>query len=40
MSPIHSDDDTLIRVDAALEKLALEDPVKAELVKLAFFSSV
>jgi RNA polymerase sigma factor (TIGR02999 family) len=34
---IHSDDDTLIRVDAALEKLALEDPVKAELVKLRFF---
>jgi RNA polymerase sigma factor (TIGR02999 family) len=34
---IHSDDDTLIRVDEALQKLATEDPVKAELVKLRFF---
>ena len=34
---IHSDDDTLIRVDDALRKLAQEDPVKAELVKLRFF---
>ena len=34
---IHSDDDTLIRMDDALGKLAREDPVKAELVKLRFF---
>jgi RNA polymerase sigma factor (TIGR02999 family) len=34
---IHSDDDTLICVDDALQKLAQEDPVKAELVKLRFF---
>jgi len=34
---INSDDDTLIRVDAALQKLAQEDKVKAELVKLRFF---
>jgi RNA polymerase sigma factor (TIGR02999 family) len=32
-----SDDGTLIRVDDALQKLAQEDPVKAELVKLRFF---
>ena len=30
-------DDTLLRVDEALEKLAGEDPVKAQLVKLRFF---
>jgi RNA polymerase sigma factor (TIGR02999 family) len=34
---VHSDDDTLIRVDDALRKLAQEEPVKAELVKLRFF---
>jgi RNA polymerase sigma factor (TIGR02999 family) len=34
---IHSDEDTLVRVDDALRKLANEDPVKAELVKLRFF---
>jgi RNA polymerase sigma factor (TIGR02999 family) len=34
---IHSDDDTLIRVDDALRKLAREDAIKAELVKLRFF---
>ncbi len=34
---IHSDDDTLIRVDEALQRLAQEAPVKAELVKLRFF---
>jgi len=34
---IHADDDTLIRVDDALQKLAQEDPAKAELVKLRFF---
>jgi RNA polymerase sigma factor (TIGR02999 family) len=32
-----TDDDTLLRVDEALEKLADEDPVKAQLVKLRFF---
>jgi len=30
-------DDTLLRVDEALEKLAAEDPVKAQLVKLRYF---
>lgn len=34
---VDSDDETLLRVDAALEKLAREDPVKAELLKLRFF---
>jgi RNA polymerase sigma factor (TIGR02999 family) len=34
---VDSDDETLLRVDAALEKLAQEDPVKAELLKLRFF---
>jgi RNA polymerase sigma factor (TIGR02999 family) len=34
---IHSDDDTLLRVDEALQKLAQEEPVKVELVKLRFF---
>ncbi len=34
---MHSDDNTLIKVDDALRKFALEDPVKAELVKLRFF---
>jgi RNA polymerase sigma factor (TIGR02999 family) len=34
---IHSDDGTLLRVDDALQKLAQEEPVKAELVKLRFF---
>jgi RNA polymerase sigma factor (TIGR02999 family) len=34
---IHSDDDTLIRVDDVLRKLAQAEPVKAELVKLRFF---
>jgi RNA polymerase sigma factor (TIGR02999 family) len=32
-----ADGDTLLRVDEALSKLALEDPVKAELVKLRYF---
>ena len=32
-----TDDETLLRVDEALSKLALEDPVKAELVKLRYF---
>lgn len=34
---ITTDDEVLLQVDAALEKLALEDPAKAELVKLRFF---
>lgn len=37
---IHSDDDTLIRVDDALRELAREDPVKGELVKLRFFTGL
>ena len=37
---IHSDDGTLIRVDEGLQKLAGEDPVKAELVKLRFFAGL
>jgi len=32
-----ADGDTLVRVDEALTKLALEDPTKAELVKLRYF---
>lgn len=34
---VDADDETLLRVDTALEKLAQEDPVKAELIKLRFF---
>jgi len=34
---IHADDETLLRVDEALQKLAQEDSVKAELVKLRVF---
>jgi RNA polymerase sigma factor (TIGR02999 family) len=34
---IEADDDSLIAMDEALEKLALEDPEAAELVKLRFF---
>jgi RNA polymerase sigma factor (TIGR02999 family) len=37
---IHSDDDTLLRVDDALQELAREDSVKAELVKLRFFTGL
>jgi RNA polymerase sigma factor (TIGR02999 family) len=37
---INADDDTLIRVDDALAKLAREDSVKAELVKLRFFAGL
>jgi RNA polymerase sigma factor (TIGR02999 family) len=32
-----ADEETLLRVDEALGKLALEDPVKAQLVKLRYF---
>jgi RNA polymerase sigma factor (TIGR02999 family) len=34
---INSDDTSLLRIDAALEKLAQEDPPAAELVRLRFF---
>jgi RNA polymerase sigma factor (TIGR02999 family) len=34
---VDSDDDTLILVDDALRKFAIEEPAKAELVKLRFF---
>ena len=32
-----ADDETLLQVDEAMQKLAAEDPEKAELVKLRFF---
>ena len=35
-----TDDDTLLRLDEALTKLAEEEPDKAELVKLRFFSGL
>lgn len=35
-----TDDDTLLRLDEALAKLAVEDATKAELVKLRFFSGL
>ncbi len=35
-----TDDDLLLRVDGALEKLALEAPDKAQLVKLRFFAGL
>src|SRR2546423_9885833 len=34
---IQADEETLLRVDEALQKLAAEDKVKAELVKLRYF---
>ena len=34
---VEADDDTLLRVDEALARLAAEDPLKAQLVKLRFF---
>jgi RNA polymerase sigma factor (TIGR02999 family) len=37
---ISTDDDLLLRVDEALEKLALEAPDKAQLVKLRFFAGL
>jgi RNA polymerase sigma factor (TIGR02999 family) len=37
---ITTDDDLLLRVDEALEKLALEAPDKAQLVKLRFFAGL
>jgi RNA polymerase sigma factor (TIGR02999 family) len=35
-----TNDETVLRVDEALEKLAAEDPTKAELVKLRFFAGL
>jgi RNA polymerase sigma factor (TIGR02999 family) len=35
-----ADDDTLLRVDEALEKLAQEEPKAAEIVKLRFFAGL
>jgi RNA polymerase sigma factor (TIGR02999 family) len=35
-----TDDETLLRVDDAMQKLAAEDPEKAELVKLRFFAGL
>jgi RNA polymerase sigma factor (sigma-70 family) len=35
--PAAADDDLILRVHEALEQLAVEDPVKAEVVKLRFF---
>jgi RNA polymerase sigma factor (TIGR02999 family) len=35
-----SDDETLLRVDEALTKLAAEDPEKAQLVKLRYFAGL
>ena len=37
---IDTDDDTLLRVDEALKKLAVEDRPKAELVKLRYFGGL
>jgi RNA polymerase sigma factor (TIGR02999 family) len=34
---VEADDDTLVCVDEALDRLAAKDPLKAELVKLRFF---
>jgi len=35
-----ADDETLLQVDEAMQKLAAEDPEKAELVKLRFFAGL
>lgn len=37
---VSTDDETLLRVDEALEKLAAEDKAKAELVKLRYFAGL
>lgn len=37
---IHADDETLLLVDHALDKLAREDPQAAELVNLRFFAGM
>ncbi len=34
---VNTDDETLLRLDDALKKLAAEDSIKAELIKLRFF---
>jgi len=34
---IHADDETLLLIDDALERLAREDPLSAKLIKLRFF---
>ncbi|MCP5516290.1 MAG: sigma-70 family RNA polymerase sigma factor [Verrucomicrobiales bacterium] len=39
-TPAQADEDTLLRVNEALEALAREDPRAAELVKLRFFSGL
>src|SRR5512136_2128192 len=37
---IHSDSETLLLVEEALERLAAQDPVKAKLVELRFFAGL
>lgn len=37
---VNTDDDTLLRLNEALEKLADESPAKAELVKLRYFAGL
>jgi RNA polymerase sigma factor (TIGR02999 family) len=37
---VNTDDDTLLRLNDALEKFALESPDKAELIKLRFFAGL
>ena len=37
---VHADDNTLLLVDEALEKLAREDPEAAQLIKLRFFAGM
>jgi RNA polymerase sigma factor (TIGR02999 family) len=37
---VDTDDDTLLRLNDALEKLARESPAKAELIKLRFFAGL
>ena len=37
---VASDDETLLRVDEALTKFAVQEPIKAELVKLRFFAGL
>jgi len=39
-APTQADEDTLMRVNDALERLTLEDPKAAELVKLRFFTGL
>jgi RNA polymerase sigma factor (TIGR02999 family) len=37
---VDTDDDTLLRLNDALEKFARESPAKAELIKLRFFAGL